>query len=224
MQAERRKNAVSAAYIITAVLAFCVVSGLVYSAWKYNIIPHGKYPSSRFGIETYISDSDADGDGIDDQTDILLSVKAYLATKPKYKSAYYDGGYPNDGYGVCTDVVAQGMLGAGYDLMELVAADIAANPGEYAIEKPDKNIDFRRVVNLLVYFRRTAKTLTTDVGDISEWQGGDIVVFPHHIGIISDNRNYRGVPFVLHHANPTQKNYEEDILQRYEILGHFRLK
>lgn len=49
---------------------------------------------------------DADGDGVDDQTDVLDNALAYVDTRPKYKSRYYQTGYPDDGYGVCTDVVA----------------------------------------------------------------------------------------------------------------------
>ena len=41
----------------------------------------------------------------------------------------------------------------------------------------DKNIDFRRVKNLKVYFDNNAISLTTDINEIEEWQGGDIVVF-----------------------------------------------
>ena len=69
--------------------------------------------------------------------------------------------------------------------------------------------------NLKVYFKSTSIELTTDVYDIEEWQGGDIVVFKKHIGIISDKRNKSGIPFVIHHANPYQIRYEEDILCRF---------
>ena len=51
------------------------------------------------------SSVDKDNDGIDDQTDILQGALDYVASRPKYKSKYYRTGYPNDGYGVCTDVV-----------------------------------------------------------------------------------------------------------------------
>ena len=80
------------------------------------------------------------------------------------------------------------------------------------------------VVNLIVYFRHTAEELTTDLSDISEWQGGDIVVFPHHIAVVSDMRNYKGVPFILHHGYEGQTEYEEDMLGTLEIIGHFRVK
>ena len=182
------------------------------------------YVDDDFKIETYKSSIDKDQDGIDDQTDILENVKKYIATKPKYKSKYYNTGYPNDEYGVCVDVVAFGLKDAGYDLMELVNEDIVNNKAEYQINKPDKNIDFRRVKNLRVFFKRNAIDLTLDVNDISNWQGGDIVIFKKHIGIISNKRNKRGVPFVIHHANEFQINYEEDILEhRDDLVGHYRM-
>lgn len=206
------------------VLFLGILAIFIYILHILNIIPHRKYTNEDFGITTYTSSVDQDGDGIDDQTDILQNVRTYIATEPKYKSKYYAGGYPDDEYGVCTDVVAQGLLHAGYDLQQLVDADIAANPDLYDVEKADPNIDFRRVRNLIVYFSNHAISLTTDISQIDQWQGGDIIVFEKHIGIISDKRNKDGVPFIIHHANPAQRQYEEDILEyRNDIIGHFRI-
>lgn len=210
--------------IILTALALAIIALAVYLLYILNIIPHKKYTNEDFGITTYISALDQDGDGVDDQTDILQNVRVYIATNPEYKSKYYAGGYPDDGYGVCTDVVAQGLLHAGYDLQQLVDEDIATHPDMYEVEKADPNIDFRRVRNLLVYFKNHAISLTTDISQIDEWQGGDIIVFKKHIGIVSDMRNRNGVPFIIHHANPYQKHYEEDILEnRQDIVGHFRI-
>ncbi len=206
-------------------LAFLSIVCITVVLYDFNVIPHKKYPGSDFGIPTYQSPSDLDGDGVDDQTDLLQSVRQYIAQRPRYKSRYYAaGGYPDDGYGVCTDVVAFGMRGAGYDLMALVAEDIAAAPDCYTVETPDRQIDFRRVRNLKVYFRRHAQSLTTDVRDIAQWQGGDIVIWDGHIGVVSDSRNRKGIPFVIHHANPFQLQYEEDILETWgPVVGHYRL-
>ena len=182
------------------------------------------YTNKDFDIKTYISSIDKDNDGIDDQTDILNNVRDYIATKPKYKSKYYGNGYPDDNYGVCTDVVAYSLKNAGYDLMELVNEDINNNKDKYNIKTIDKNIDFRRVVNLKVYFDNHAISLTTDISKIGEWQGGDIVIFKKHIGIVSDKRNKNGIPFIIHHANQFQRSYEEDILEnRTDIIGHYRI-
>ena len=70
---------------------------LIYVLYRFNYLPHPKYSNEKFGIETYRSQVDRDGDGVDDQTDILQSVRAYLDTRPKYKSRYYATGYPDDG-------------------------------------------------------------------------------------------------------------------------------
>lgn len=199
---------------------------LVASLYFFNTIPHKQYSNSDFNIETYISSVDKDNDGIDDQTDILNNVRTYIAKKPKYKSKYYETGYPDDEYGVCTDVVANGLKDAGYDLKELVNEDIINNKEKYNIEVIDKNIDFRRVRNLDVYLKNNSISLTKDLSQIEEWQGGDIIVFKDHIGIISDKRNKKGIPFLIHHANPIQVNYEEDVLELYGqdyIIGHYRI-
>ena len=212
--------------VIICIILFLLIATILIILYGFNVIPHKKYSNSDFNIETYISSIDKDNDGIDDQTDILNNVKKYIEKKPKYKSKYYGTGYPDDEFGVCTDVVAFGLKEAGYDLMELVNEDIIKNKEKYNIEIIDKNIDFRRVQNLNVYFKNNNISLTTDLSDINEWQGGDIIVFKNHIGIISDKRNKKGVPFLIHHANPMQVNYEEDILELYEqdyIIGHYRI-
>ena len=183
-------------------------------------------PKDRFSgqISQLHSTADADGDGVDDQTDILNGALAYVSTRPKYKSRYYETGYPDDGYGVCTDVVAYALKNAGYDLQVLVNADIREQPQDYMVEEPDANIDFRRVRNLKVFFAHTAAALTTDVSEIEEWQGGDIVIFERHIGIVSDRRNKNGVPYIIHHNDPWQTAYEQDILEkRTDIVGHYRI-
>ena len=212
---------------IFIIVIFIIISViLVALLYFFNTIPHKQYSNSDFNIETYISSVDKDNDGIDDQTDILNNVRTYIAKKPKYKSKYYETGYPDDEYGVCTDVVANGLKGAGYDLKELVNEDIINNKEKYNIEVIDKNIDFRRVKNLDVYLKNNSISLTKDLSQIEEWQGGDIIVFKDHIGIISDKRNKKGIPFLIHHANPIQVNYEEDVLELYGqdyIIGHYRI-
>ena len=202
-----------------------VLCGCGYLFARYQHTSPKRLPD-RYGAEIpqIHSSVDKDNDGIDDQTDILQGALDYVASRPKYKSKYYRTGYPNVGYGVCTDVVAFALKNAGYDLMTLVQQDIQANPADYDIEEPDQNIDFRRVKNLRVYFSHSAISLTTDISAIEEWQGGDIVIFKNHIGVVSDRRNENGVPYVIHHNDPWQRTYEEDILEdREDIVGHYRV-
>ncbi len=216
-------------YIIFILCAFALALGFILCFFKFHFIHTSSKPvnakdNSDFNIPDFVSSVDMDQDGIDDQTDILDGARKYIATNPIYKSKYYSTGYSDDEYGVCTDVVANAMLNAGYDLRQLVNDDIIAHPDDYDIETPDINIDFRRVKNLKVYFKHTAISLTTDINRIEEWQGGDIVIFKTHIGIVSDKRNDKGIPYVIHHSGPNQVSYEEDILEkRNDIVGHYRV-
>ena len=225
-----KRKLIAGCIILTALLMACAFILWQNPFWYNQATKDTDYSqdtSAQFDIEPLLSSTDADDDGIDDQTDILQSARDYLATGPKYKSKYYDGGYPDDGYGVCTDVVAFACRGAGYDLKELLAEDVAAAPDAYEIETPDSNIDFRRVDNLNVYFSRHAQSLTTDLNDIKSWQGGDIVVFGTHVAIVSDKRNSKGIPYILHLVSPAQRAYEQDGMEHWEkkagIMGHYRM-
>ena len=100
-------------------MAAISAAAIIALLYHFNYLPHPRYSGQAFGIDTYVSTVDMDRDGIDDQSDILLSAREYVSQRPRYKSVYYGSGYPDDQYGVCTDVVAFGALGAGYDLMEL---------------------------------------------------------------------------------------------------------
>ena len=157
--------------IVVTVILLLTAGAVIFALDAFRVLPHRQFTGEHFQIPQYRSAVDRDGDGIDDQTDILQSVREYLATNPKYRSEYYATGYPTGKYGVCTDVVAFGLKGAGYDLMALVNEHIRANPSLYDIDTVDKNIDFRRVRNLRVYFENTAISLTTDIRQIEEWQG-----------------------------------------------------
>ena len=196
---------------------------IIFILYKFNIIPHISYNNEHFNIDSIVSHVDKDKDGIDDQNDILNNALNYIKKRSKYKSKYYSTGYPDDEYGVCTDVIAFALLDAGYDLKELVDQDIKNNKDDYSIDVIDSNIDFRRVRNLLVYFKNNAISLSCDLNEIDEWHGGDIVIFPEHIGIISNKRNKDGIPFLIHHGHPFQIWYEEDVLENYKILGHYRI-
>lgn len=209
--------------IVFITLTISITGLLIYQKNK-NV-----YYAKDFDIETVISKTDYDNDGIDDYTDILQGAKIEAENKPTYKSTYYSGGYPPDNEGVCTDVIWRALKNAGYSLKDMVDEDIKNNVDKYprVDGKPDSNIDFRRVPNLKVYFERNQINLTTDLSKIEEWQPGDIVVFgSSHIGIISDKRNKKGIPYLLH--NGGQPLREEDILEVYNkyepITGHYRMK
>ena len=224
MRSDRtRKDTAKYYAVVLAFLLFCSIIFYVQAHYQHTSAsrPEDDYQGR---IPQFHSSVDRDADGVDDQLDILNGAMAYVSTHPKYKSCYYATGYPDDGYGVCTDVVAYALKDAGYDLQVLVDADIRKQSQDYMVAEPDANIDFRRVRNLKVFFAHTAVALTTDVSEIEEWQGGDIVIFERHIGIVSDRRNKNGVPYIIHHNDPGQTAYEQDILEkRTDIAGHYRI-
>jgi hypothetical protein len=210
---------------IAAAVAVLLTAGAVVLAVLYAkgyLRSNQIHTAEEFGLRTITSDVDQDGDGVDDYTDIMLGARDYIATQPVYKSVYYEnGGYPTDHYGVCTDVIWNAFMAAGYTLKDLVDEDIEANRSAYPeISEPDPNIDFRRVKNLKVFFDRNATVLTTDLKDLESWQPGDIVVFTSHIAIVSDRRNAKGYPFIIHHGPGGAR--EKNEIENYTIVGHYR--
>ena len=223
------KKAINIVLVLLSILAALLVYKLLYIL---NIIPKKVYNASDFNIEVVKSNIDYDNDGIDDYTDILLGARKDAINHPKYVAdSYTIGGYPDDSIGVCTDVVWRAFKEAGYLLKDLVDKDIEENISIYpAVNgKTDTNIDFRRVRNLKVFFDRHALVLTNDINKIEEFQPGDIVIFGEgykHIGIISDKRNKKGIPYLIHNAG--QPVREEDALELWDsvnkITGHYRWK
>ncbi len=209
--------------LIAVVLIIAVVSIVFFVLDYFNLLPQKYYSANDFGIQTVKSSVDFNGNGVDDYTDILLGARKDAKNHPKYNGAYIDGGYPPDNIGVCSDVVWRAFKNAGYSLRDMVDNDIKASPQDYPlIEKPDTNIDFRRVRNLRIFFGKYAVSLTTDINDISQWQAGDIVIFNNdkHIGIVSDRCNREGVTYIIH--NGGQPKREEDYLGRSPVVAHYR--
>jgi uncharacterized protein YijF (DUF1287 family) len=177
--------------------------------------------------------SDKNNNGIDDLDDIVTGARQEVFNKTKYKDGYFVGGYPPANEGVCTDVIWRALKYAGYDLKTAVDSDIKQNPKDYSesIKTPDPNIDFRRVKNLNIFFKKYAINLTTkvvpyDKNNLVQWQRGDIVILRNqeHIGIISDKRRSDGVPYVIHNSYPNARE-SDSLLNWYKgnrIVGHFR--
>lgn len=177
---------------------------------------------------------DRNSNSIADPIDIVNSARKEVDKRTLYKSAYYDGGYPPDDEGVCTDVIWRGLKGADILLKDFMDLDIKKHANLYprVNGKPDSNIDFRRVPNQDVYFKRFAQSLTTDLtpGDVKnleQWQPGDIVVFLekgfHHTGIVSDKRATDGTPYFIHNIRPFAAEVKLSSFNT-PIAGHYRWK
>lgn len=214
VQPVKRKKRWALWTMLVLILFGLAASGCLWGTEVWNYV--------RYGVKTEHSGIDYDHDFIDDYMDMVLGARMYIMTKPVYDDSYVAGGYPERGRGVCTDVIWKAFRAAGYDFKAMVDADIAKNPSAYPLPGgvPDQNIDFRRVVNLQVFFERHAVSLTTDANEIDQWQPGDIVIYKGHVAMISDRRNENGVPYIIHHTS--RGAFEEDKLTYQKIIGHYR--
>jgi len=150
-----------------------------------------------------------------------------------YDPAYVALDYPNgdvpENTGVCSDVVVRAFRKAGVDLQKEIHEDMKAARSEYPNKwgaiSPDRNIDHRRVLNLMTYFTRQGKSLpiSSMAGD---YQPGDIVAWEltsgiDHIGIVtnmvsdSDDRC-----LIVHNIGAGARI--EDVLFAWTIKGHYR--
>lgn len=211
--------------IILIILLALVLMGAILAISVF--VEREYFSAEDFGIEAVISDTDYNRNGTDDYRDILIGARLDAENRPSYNGSYFEGGYPPDDIGVCTDVVWRAFKNAGYCLKDMVANDISAYPDDYpSAAEPDSNIDFRRVPNLHVFFEKYAVSLSTNPNDITEWQPGDIVIFgsDQHIGIISDRHSKSGRAYVIH--NSGQPHREEDLFRfwfaRKSVTAHYR--
>jgi uncharacterized protein YijF (DUF1287 family) len=152
---------------------------------------------------------------------------------PAYTSLDFPGGDVPKERGVCTDVVIRALRDAlGKDLQKLVHEDMKANfekyPKIWGLKRTDRNIDHRRVPNLIVFLKRKHRSLpVADIEDGAAFRAGDLVtctVPPHlpHIMIVSDRKNSKGLPLVIHNIGGGTR--EEDRLRDFPLTGHFRWK
>jgi uncharacterized protein YijF (DUF1287 family) len=221
-------------FIIFIIAAVALTSAALFIWKKHPELLHylpGKVLPIKVQVPRITVGTDRDGDGLCDLQDIVEGARKDAANKPVYTDKYYRGGYPPDNEGVCTDVIWRAFKNAGYNLKDMVDKDIREHKGSYpAVNgRPDPNIDFRRVRNLYVFFKKYATSLTLelkpyDIENLSQWQGGDIVTFsnPGHIAIISDRRRNDGIPYIIHNAGPYTREGDDLLYWMSSITGHFR--
>lgn len=159
--------------------------------------------------------------------DARQQIGVTLSYDPAYRQLSYPGGDVPMATGVCTDVVIE-HCASGLDLQEAVHRDMRGSfsvyPKNWGLNRPDSNIDHRRVPNLMTWFKRQGWSLPLSQA-ASAYRPGDIVTWDlgrglTHIGIVSDHRAATGVPLILH--NIGRGTQEEDILFSYRITGQYR--
>lgn len=163
-----------------------------------------------------------------------LSSAAIELTKHKvvYDPSYVTLSYPNgdvsEDKGVCTDVVIRAYRKLGIDLQKEVHEDMKENfhlyPKIWGLTKPDKNIDHRRVPNLMKFFERQGNILPI-TEKAADYKPGDIVCWNlcgsiTHIGIVVNKKSLDDKrPMIVHNIGAGQ--VLEDCLFNYKIIGHF---
>ena len=171
---------------------------------------------------------------------LVASARSQIGRTTIYDGAYvglsYPGGDIDIKRGVCTDVVIRALRDAyDIDLQQLVHEDMKANftkyPANWGLARPDKNIDHRRVPNLMTYFNRRGYSLTagkkTRDFKPGDFIPGDLVTCTvsgnrPHIMIVSNKTSRAGVPLVIH--NIGRGAVEEDRLFDFPITGQYRVK
>jgi uncharacterized protein len=143
----------------------------------------------------------------------------------------FPGGDLDPSLGVCTDVTVRALRWGGVcDLQEEIYNDVKSSWSNYPMKRwdakaPDQNIDHRRVPNQMVWFAKNWKEI-----EGSDYQPGDVVAWDmngdgwgDHIGIVSD-KFVDGVPYLIHNFPNPGYVAEEDVLNRWDIIGHYRIK
>lgn len=170
-------------------------------------------------------------------TALKLSDAAIAITKNKvvYDPAYFRIAYPNGDVpadkGVCTDVVIRAYRKLDTDLQKEVHEDMKANfklyPKNWGMKTTDRNIDHRRVYNLMVFFKRkgTVKPMTKNAED---YKPGDIVCWNlsggmSHIGLVINKKSADGERYLIVH-NIGAGQVVEDVLFAWKIIGHYTYK
>lgn len=147
-------------------------------------------------------------------------------------SKVFPGGDIAPDMGVCTDVIVRALRWGGVcDLQEEVYNDLKANWSDYPMsrwsaKKPDPNIDQRRVPVLMVWFSKFWQELSIE----NDFQPGDVVAWDmngdgwgDHIGIVSD-KSVNGIPYLIHNFPDPGYVAEEDVLNEWTIIGHYRIR
>ncbi|MCI0660063.1 MAG: DUF1287 domain-containing protein, partial [Acidobacteria bacterium] len=98
-------------------------------------------------------------------------------------------------------------------------------PQKWGAKKPDRNIDHRRVANLMTWFERRGKNLALS-DNAKDYRAGDVVAWELdngrlHIGLISTIK-IQGTDRLAVVHNIGLGARLEDVLFEWKIIGHYR--
>lgn len=151
----------------------------------------------------------------------------------QYDLSYFSIPYPNGDVpknkGVCTDVVIRAYRKLNIDLQKEVHEDMRRNfnayPKYWGLKTTDRNIDHRRVPNLMTFFARHGNIVPI-TNNPQSYQPGDIVCWNirggiKHIGVVVNRSSNDQKRFLVVH-NIGNGQVIEDCLFSFKIIGHYR--
>lgn len=206
--------------------------GLLLCAWLWLVPVSSPTAKAEAAAKTVVDGLNASPQSFASR--LAAAAMARTKHRVRYDGSYVRIDYPNGDVpadtGVCTDVVVRSYRALGVGLQRLVHEDMRANFSAYpskrmwGLNKPDSNIDHRRVPNLQTFFSRHGVSLPVS-DKASDYAVGDVVIWMlpgnlSHIGIVVDRESADGVPMVVHNigAGPELS----DVLFAYPITGHYR--
>jgi uncharacterized protein YijF (DUF1287 family) len=172
------------------------------------------------------------------KTEFTRALVAAAVERPKHEITYdpgyvgitYPGGDVPANSGVCSDEIVRIYRAVGVDLQKEVHEDIVRDPSAYPLsrwqqKRPDRNIDHRRVPNLMAFFSRHGEDLPLSShakdylpGDLVAWDLGNGAV---HIGmVVGQKALLSGRYMIVHNIGAGPKM--EDVLFDWKVIGHYR--
>jgi len=159
-----------------------------------------------------------------------------LIYDPGYTRIVYPDGDIDRLYGVCADVIVRAYRdGLDLDLQELLHRDMkknfAAYPTTWGLDRPDTNIDHRRVLNIETFLKRKGGQVWRNKGGVTDGAAfpealvsGDIVTWRlngrlPHIAFVGDTGD---APTVIHNIGWGARENALAGLSPHLPVGHYR--
>lgn len=166
--------------------------------------------------------------------ELVAAARSQIGRTVVYDARYAPIAYPMGdrprSHGMSADVVIRAFRdAAGVDLQVLLHEDMRASfhayPEPASVDRPDPNIDHRRVANLERYLDRIGARGPEPLG-WADLEPGDVVTWrlaggERHIGIVSDRKSADGArPLIIH--NFSMGAVEEDFVTTPGLAARFR--
>jgi uncharacterized protein YijF (DUF1287 family) len=170
---------------------------------------------------------------------LARAARSQVGVTTRYDSGYrrlpYPDGDPPRAVGVCADVIVRaGRDGLGLDLQRLVHEDIArafdAYPRAWRLNRPDSNIDHRRVLNLETYWRRAGAELWRAKSHVAGYEfprrlePGDILTWVllgrgPHVGMVVEGGAH---PHIVHNIAWGAQEIPLAFMWPHRARAHYR--